>query len=310
MTRRSKLKDQSSKIKKTTIVVIASLLLVFCSLSLIWWFRGWEGKAPAQVMVITDHDLWILSVRPKERRLVEIKVPGNTSIPVGSHGVWPARSLLGLSALETDDRLLWSVGQDVLGVPVDGIIQAREWSGVRTTSFSRLVLDGLDELRHEFRCIRTKCSMQWWSLPEMMRLVAFAHGLRPQEFQAIDLGTTKAARRVVDPSGTEHIEIDQELLSPLVQLWFRIDEFRTSGLTVALRVPNSGEISGKKAGRLFENLGLRVISVGTTDQTDQQILVQNRAMQGNEIVKLLSHWIHLPILIGTFDERADVLVVF
>lgn len=275
------------------VFVIGSLLLAF------WWFRGWDGQEPVNIVVSSKDRIWVLAVRPQEQRLVEIEVPPTMVVPTSMQGKWQARSLWDLSLLVKDQRVIESVGWDLIGVPVDKSWRIRSWRGEETALWSIFGrVSGSPETLSELL----------GGVPEKIRLVWFIRGLRENQVKKISLGELSMARRVVDPSGEESVEIDEALLSPLVAEWFEIGEFRRSGLTVAVRNITLESGVGSRLGRQLEHVGMRVISVGN-GSGERGIIVAKEDLRKHLAVKKISRWLDLPVSVGTYEERADILVV-
>ena len=92
-----------------------------------WWFRGWNGRDPVNVVVSSGREIWVLAVRPAEQRIVEIRVPENMVMDVIGHGSWRASALWRLSELEGSSRIVESIGWDFFEVPIDGLIRIDKW---------------------------------------------------------------------------------------------------------------------------------------------------------------------------------------
>lgn len=285
-------KGQKSKVK-AIIFWLSVLLLTPCSLLFtFWWFQGWNGTDPLNVVISSDTRLFVLAIRPKERKAVEVEISPQTMITVLNHGTWQARALWELSKLTSDSQVLGSVGWDLLEVPVDSSLRITDWRGVKTS----LVAFRTEELKAIA------------DIPQIIRVIWFVRGLKEHQFEHIDLSGVSKARLIVDPSGEELVLVDSELIAPLVSQWFEVSEFRQSGLAVAVRNATGTLGAGNRLGRQLEHSGLRVVAVASKEG-NQAVVVKSKELMKHPIVKKIATWLKLPITLGDFDERADILIV-
>lgn len=287
----SKRKTQNAKVKKIFGFSIFLLLIVFCLLFIFWWKKGWNGKDPTNIVISSGPKLWVLALRPKERRIAEIEIPETTVIHGVEGGTFQAKFLWKVSELEHNSQVIALAGTDLLEVPVDDVIRLEQWNGI-----GKLGL-GVTIWRQHIQ-----------SIPELLRLYWFTKSLRANDIVQIDMSTLSTVRSVVDPGGAQLLEVDNELLSLQVVRWFEILEFRESPTTVA--VMSSQQLSGIGAhiARELEHSGLRVISV-KNGQMASGIYVRSSKLRNDFIVERLSKWFHKPIIVADFDERSDILVV-
>lgn len=270
------------QVKKMMIVIGFFLSLVTCSLLLRWWFSGWNGKDPANIVMSSGSRLWVLAVRPEERRLVEIEIPETTMIYPLGRGPLQARALWQVGELDRNSDVVKSVGTDLLEVPIDEVIRV---SGILPLATSSLR-----------------------DLPEVIRLSWYINSLRDKEITRIDLSTLPMVRRIVDPGGSELVEVDRELLSPLTTDWFEILELRRSAFSVAVISTRGESGAGARIARQLEHVGLRVVSVSHGEKVPG-IYVSRSDLKKNPIALRLSRWFHEPIVVSDFEERSDILVV-
>lgn len=275
--------------KKLVWASILSLVAICAWLLGLWGEANWNGKDPINVVVVAHDEIWVVAVRPGERRAVEVRIPPNIMVPVAGYGLWQARSIPQLARLVGDSSLVGAVGSGLLGVPIDTVMTFRDWRG-RETSY------------------RSIDSRSWWQAPEQLRLIGFMRSRLSHEIETIDLSKLPFARKVIDPSNDEIIQLDSPQLSPLVSSWFEIASLRQDGLTIAIRNASSEDGAGGELAGQLEHVGLRVVSVAT-GEGKRGIVVSSPKLSRHEIVKRLSGWLKLPVTTGQFDERADVLVV-
>lgn len=289
MKRSSNIKHQRSNIR-FILLIVCSLLIVSCSLFLVfWWSRGWDGKESVNVVVSSGDALWVLAIRPEDRAVSEIELAPTTTITFVDGNKWQARALWGLSQIQKNPRTIDAAGWDLLEVPVDFSFHFPAWEHAKTSYFQVL-------------------SVPFIRIPEAFRLISFLHVLREDRFATIHLSELSCARKVVDPSGTEIIEVDRELLAPLVQGWFEMGKMREQPMDVAIRNARGITGYGAKLARQLEHLGIRVISV-QDGEGDQRLVVKSKEISKSLLAKRLSTWYRLPIEIGEFDERAGILLV-
>lgn len=275
--------------KKLVWASIFSLVAICAWLLGLWGDANWNGKDPINVVVVANDEIWVVAVRPSERRAVEVKIPPNAMVPVGSYGLWQARSIPQLARLVGDNSLVSAVGTGLLGVPIDTVMTIGDWQG-RGTSYRSI------DLR------------SWWQAPGQLRLIGFMRSLLSSELASVDLSKLQFARKVIDPSNTEIIQLDGQQLSPLVSSWFEMASLRQDGLTIAIRNASNEDGAGEKLAGMLEHVGLRVVSVATgAGQTG--IVVSNPKLSRHNIVNRLSGWLQLPVATGQFEERADILIV-
>lgn len=295
---------------RRVLFLILSFILIPSAFVLVsWWFRGWNGRDPINVVVSSGHELWVLAVRPAEQRLVAIRVPANMILDVAGHGKWRASALWRLSELEGAPRIVESIGWDFFEVPIDGLIRIDEW-GEKWSSRSLMDII-LQSKSINITCfIHIKfCEQHEWELPEVIRLLNFQRSLADNRSISVALEDEVPARRVIDPGEVESSELDPSVLSQQILEWFGIAEFRTSELTVAVR-NTSGEAGGAaKIARLLEHSGLRIVGIGN-GKGEKGILVVRDKDTTDPIVRRLSRWFDLPVMrVGEFEERADVVIV-
>ncbi|MBI2309448.1 hypothetical protein HYU89_00950 [Candidatus Collierbacteria bacterium] len=284
--------NQKTKIK-AIIFWFSALLFALCSLLFaLFWFRGWNGKEPINVVVASGEKIWVLGVRAAEKRLVEISVPGNTIVTVG-RGKWQARSLGRLSKLEKSPDVLKSVGWALLEVPVDSVAEISDYEGENTGYFSQLKL---------------LSRFNFTSLTETIKLIRFIKGLNDNQVLKINIGETMVARIITDPAGTELMEVDSEALSLQLAEWFKIESLRNEGLAVAIINTSGKTNAGSKLARQLEHVGLRVVSVSSGEGTPG-ITIKQKSIANSETVRKISGWLNLKPIVADFDERADILIV-
>lgn len=309
---KGKRKKEEGRVKRTgrMVFLILSFILIPSAFVLVfWWFRGWNGRDPVNVVVSSGHELWVLAVRPEEQRLVEIRVPENMILDVAGHGKWRASALWRLSELENDPRIVESIGWDFLEVPIDGLIRIDAW-GEEWSSRSLSTILSQSRSINIMCFLHIKfCEQHEWALPEVIRLLNVQRSLADNRSISIALQDEVPARRVIDPGGVESSELDPSILSQQILEWFGIAEFRTSKLTVAVR-NISGEAGGAaKIARLLEHSGLRIVGIGN-GKGEKSIMVVRDKDTKDPIIRRLSRWFDLPVMrVGEFEERADVVIV-
>lgn len=283
------------KHKLTNILAIFFVSLSFVSLSFLivaFWFLGWNGKDPVNVVVTSGHKVWVLGIRPEEKRLVEISIPDNTIIQVGN-GKWQAGSLKRLSRLEKNLDPLKSAGWELLEVPVDSVVEVADYKGGNTSYLRQLkLLKGFDLT----------------ALIETAKLARFIKNLNGNQIQKINIGDTMAARVVADPAGTELVEIDSEALSTQLSEWFKIESLRREGLTVAVINVSGKANAGGKLARQLEHTGIRVVTVSASEG-QPGIKVKSKEILKSATAKKLSSWLQMKPVIADFDARADILIL-
>ncbi len=253
-------------------------LLVF---GLAWWSSGWNGKDPINVVISSGQNMWVLSLRPDEKKAVSISIPPTATIEVPGRGKWQARALWEISRLENDPSLISAAGWNFLEVPIDRTLRLQNWEGGQTS---------------------------WRDLPRNFKIIKFLKSLDRAQIKDIDLSSISISRRVVDPGGAELVEINPELLSPFVAEWFKLDVLRQEGLTIAIR--NDSRRAGAAAllSRQLEHVGLRVVSV--TDGVGESVLtVRSKELKKSLSVRKLSAWLKTKPVVSDFPDRADILIV-
>ena len=253
-------------------------LLVF---GLAWWFSGWNGKDPLNVVVSSGENLWVLSLRPGEKQAVSILIPPTAAIEVPGRGKWQARALWEISQLENDPSLVSAAGWNLLEVPIDQTLRLQNWKGRQTS---------------------------WWDLPRNFKIIKFLKSLDQTQIKDIDLSSISISRRVVDPGGAELVEVNPDLLSPRVEEWFRLDSLRREGLTVAVRNNSSRAGAGALLSRQLEHVGLRVVSVADGGG-ENRLLIKNKTLRQSLTVRKLSSWLNAKPAVADFPDRADILIV-
>lgn len=287
----------------TFILIPSAFVLVF------WWFRGWNGRDPVNVVVSSGAQLWILAVRPTEPRLVEVSIPENLIVDVVGHGKWRASTLWRLSELENNPRIAESVGWDFLEVPVDGLIRTEKWEGRWSIHSLNNIFQQVKSMNFMCFLLVKFCEQHEWSLPETIRLVNFRRSLTDSQHTVIALQDEVPMRRIIDPGGIELIELDRSVLAPPVLDWFGVAEFRASELTVAVRNASGETGQAARVARLLEHTGLRIVGVGN-GEGNPSIMATNDQDAQSFIVRRLSRWFNLPVVrAGELPERADVVVV-
>lgn len=280
------------KLTNKLTIFFASLSFVSLLVFFIFWFRGWDGKEPMNLVVLSGEKVWVLGVRPDEKKLVEISIPGNTIVTVG-RGKWQTRSLGRLSKLEKSSDVLKSVGWELLEVPVDSVAEIADYGGESTSYFSQL------KLLNRFNFV---------SLLNTIKLIRFINSLNENQILKINIGETMAARIIADPAGTELVEIDSEALSLQLAEWFRIESLRNEGLTVAIINISGKTNAGSKLARQLEHAGLRVVSV-SSGEGEAGMKIKQKSTAKSETVRKISDWLKLKPTVADFDARADILIV-
>lgn len=282
-------KERNRKWSRICALVLFAVILCFLSSGLVFWFRGWNGKEPVNIVIASDSDLRVVAVRPDERTATEVIIPPTMMVTLPDGSRWQTRALWDLSQLQKTPSLIETVGWNLLELPIDFSIHVSTWEG-RMTSYRRAT------------------AVPFSRIPETMRLIQFFRSLRPDQIKTVSLGELPCVRRVVDPGGTELLEVDQTLLAPLVRDWFEIGLLREQSTDVAVR--NSRGIAGygAKLARQLEHVGVRVISV-QSGEGKPALLVKSKDVAKSALAKRLSTWYQLPITVNDFDERADILLV-
>lgn len=283
--------------QKTIIPIIvyvsASLLIVLCSLLFVFfWFFGWNGKDPVNIVVTSGQQIWVLGVRPNEKRLVEISIPDNTIVPVAA-GKWQAGSLGRLSGLEKNLNPLKSAGWELLEIPVDSVVEIANYEGENTSYISQL------KLLKKLKLV---------SLLETVKLVRFSKGLNDNQILKVNIGESMAARIVADPAEAELVEIDTEALSTQLSEWFKIESLRREGLAVAIVNVSGKTNAGGKLARQLEHVGIRVVTV-SSGEGEPGFRIKSEEVLNSETVRKLSSWLQMKPAVAEFDARADILIL-
>lgn len=286
--RRVDRRPNKARLTKAVYLFVSLVFVGLLVLGVCWWFRGWDGKAPVNVVVSSADKFWVLAVRPEEKGLVEIEVPSNMIIPIGESR-WQARSLWELSRLEKNPGKISAVGWKLLEVPVDFTIRLRQWKG-DATPYS-MSFDGMASLD---------------GLPQKIKLLKFVRSLHEGQIAKINLAAAASARRVVDPSGAETIEIDAEQISTKIDQWFQISQFRREG--VALAIGGKNRLNSAWLARTLEHVGLRVVVI-TDEEGEPALIIRDRKIKNTLTVKKLSEWLDLKPRLGDFSSRAEVLII-
>lgn len=288
----TRVKGQKSKLVKFVLVLISLILIPLALSPMLFRFLGWNGKEPINVVVVSEEKVWVLGVRPAEKRLLEISIPGNTIVTVGK-GKWQARSLGRLSKLEKSPDVLKSVGWELLEAPIDFVAEINGFGEANTGYFNQL---------------KSLNRFNFVSLPETMKLISFINSLNQNQILKINIGETMAARIIADPAGTELVEIDSEALSTQLSEWFKIESLRNEGLAVAIINAGGKTNAGSKLARQLEHVGLRVVSVSSGEGTPG-IKIKQKSIAKSETVRKISDWLSLKPIAADFEARADILIV-
>jgi len=283
---------QKRKLTNKLTIFFVSLLFVSLLVSFAWRFFGWNDKEPINVVVVSGEKVWVLGVRPAEKRLTEISIPGNTIVTVGK-GKWQSRSLNRLSKLENSPDVLKSVGWELLEVPIDFVVEISDFGKENVSYLSQF------KLFNRFNFV---------SLLDTVKLIKYINSLNENQILKINIGDTMAARIIADPAGTELVEVDSEALSLQLAEWFRIESLRNEGLTVAIINASGKTNAGSKLARQLEHVGLRVISVSSGEGEAGLKIKQNSTLK-SETAQKISEWFKMKPVVGDFDARADILIV-
>lgn len=282
------------KHKLTNILAIFFVSLSFVSLLVFFtfWFSGWNGKDPVNVVVTSGHKVWVLGIRPEEKRLVEISIPDNMIVPVAS-GKWRAGSLKRLAELENNLNPLKSAGWELLEIPIDSVIEVAGYG------------DGNISFIKQFRLLKNPEFVSWMNT---LKLIRFMKGLNDNQFLKLNIGESMAARIVADPAGTELVELDAEALSLQLAEWFKIESLRREGLAVAVINVSGKANAGGKLARQLEHTGVRVVTV-SSGEGQPGIKVKSKEILKSATAKKLSSWLQMKPVIADFDARADILIL-
>ncbi|MBI5356844.1 hypothetical protein HZB78_04545 [Candidatus Collierbacteria bacterium] len=292
MKKNSKFKTQSSKLNTIILPLFALLFTLYLLLFTPFRFSGWNGRDPMNVVVSSGDQVWFLALRPEEKKLIEISIPENTIVKVGS-GKWQAGSLKRLSRLEKSVDPLKPIGWELLEAPVDFVVEIGNYQGENTNYFSQVkLLKTLDP----------------GSFLETIKVIRFIRNLNQNQFMKKNIGDVLAARIVADPSGTELLEIDTEALSTQLLDWFRIESLRREGLTVAVVNVSGKTNAGGKLARQLEHVGIRVVAV-SSGEGKPGFKIKSKESLKSETVRKLSSWLKMKPSVSDFDARADILIL-
>lgn len=253
-------------------------ICIFCIF--FWWFRGWNGREPVNFVVVADNRLYLLAIRPAQKHLTEIEIPANALIKT-NEGQWQAWALAGLSKIQKSSQPLKSVGWDLLEIPVDKVIYLPSWPKGGSL----------------------------FSISENFRLMRFVNSLNDNQITKINLSTLSTVRKTVDPDGVELLEIDTAQLSSQISVWATIDEIRQEGLAVSIENTSGKTGAGNRLARALEHTGLNVVGVGN-GQDKKSLLVSSKKLLRTLTVKKLSRWLNLKPQVQSFDNRADILIIY
>lgn len=244
------------------------------------------------MVFVSGSRAWVLGLRPRERHLVEIDIPGQVVIHHEDRGQIQVRALHEIALLEQSPKIFSLPGTDLLRIPVDASID-----------LTPLDLESMRAFGFQFISIK-----RWMNIPELMRLHWFIRSVRERDDIRIDFSKLPVVREKVDPGGSVLLEVDPELLSPLVSGWFEILEFREANLSVAVLSNGRKQGKGLMIARQLEHVGLRVISVANKEMKTG-IYVRTPKLRNNIVAVRLAKWFSAPLIVSDFDERADILVV-
>lgn len=287
--KRTKKRPNKTKLTKAVYLFVSLSFVSLLVFAAVWWFSGWNGKVPVNIVISSGENLWVLSLRPDQRQALQIAIPQITVIEVTGRGKWQARALWEISRLENDPSLVAAIGWNLLEVPIDMVLRLDDWRGTQTSYVSLFPTN-------------------WRHLPQEFRIVKFLKSLNQNQIKDIDLSNINIFHRVVDPGGGELIEISPQLLSPRAEEWFRLDGLQQEGLTLAIRNSSSRPGAGGLLARQLEHIGLRVVSVA--DGAGEHILtVRDKQLKKSLSVRKLSAWLKTKPVVAAFPERADILIV-
>jgi len=271
----TKKKEEKTKEFKPSQVVVT---VVFLSLILIALLVGFSRKRVfseslgVNLVVVNEDRVALLGVRPKEKSIVWLDLPGNLQLKVVDREAWyPASSLWGLGEIEGDEKEMVraSIQQD-LGLAMAGVVRLQGEMSV-------------DEVMRSLIDVRTRTSLNWWDRIVLYRTLT-KMGSRGLIWETNLPGAVVETRQEED--GSEWRRLNESIWVWTKDLW-PSEEVLSLGVTAA--VYNCSEVSGKARlmSHVLESEGLRVVEVAAKEEENHRGCWFDLEIESDELEWLL-----------------------
>lgn len=267
------------------------ILALIVGLAGFWlWQTGKFGKFERFNLVIATEPVTLVSLDKSSGSATVVSLPSDLQIfeVVPNYGAYPISAVYKLGQLDNrgGQVLSWTVGE-LLGVPVDGyLVKSGSKLGPDLVWASASNLNFLDRVRFAF---------EFWRV-------------RFDKTNKVDLG--KMAEPLVLADGATGRAVEKTALDSFLAGDFVEANLRNEGLRVEVvnSTPTSG--LGQRAARVLTNIGVEVISVGSsTDFLPNCEVWVRKKDQGTQTVKRLTNIFSCKVVVKEELDRADVSLV-
>lgn len=273
MRKMKRIKPGEKKIKRRRILRAVFLVMTLAFLAgLVFRFFGfisqakWDGRTRLN-LALQAEVVSLASYSPSDERLTILVIPGQTFIEaIHGYGPYRAESIYPLGELEKKGgELLSGSLQEYLGIPVQayavfGDLAMRKNQPSET---KKSLVKGI------FGLLGKRSGQTSLTIWDLLRLGWKVKKVKPSRISIVNLEETSASSQVVLPDGSGAIRVDTDRVDRIVSRFFPDEHLKHEGLAVAVLNGTEHEGLARRAARVLENIGGRVVSVGEAAKTEE-----------------------------------------
>lgn len=308
-------KNKASKSKKHILV----LPIILVILGILFWFviklffsSAWDGKSRFTIIFSTKPVI-VVSYNPTDESLAAVSVPQETYVEA-THGYGRYRLGKVYEVGNLDGKgtqVLKSTVRELLGVPIDGIIDMKNVDFGQTENLNsrdfiakRKIILGWSTF---FR-IKGKTDL---SLSDLWQFYSHVWSVKAGKISFVNLKTADVLVSQTLPDQTQILAADTLRLDGLLRDLFHEDALAFENLKLA--VLNSTDVSGlgEKMARILGNMGLQVVNVANFNKSlDNCLLYLDKKLINLLTVIKLKHVFNCEVKTTVLsDVRADIALV-
>lgn len=280
----------------------------------------WNGKDEINV-VINTNPILLVNLEPATNTLSLLTIPSDTYIEVpGGYGSYRAGSLYQLDEMENKNGELFmeSISQ-FAGVPVDGWIGIKDGetkvltdqdikNEVSRIASLKTAINAIQFFKWRDKNLNSNFSfidfaVAWWELRKV----------RPDKITLKNLADGDVLSELILPDGSKAQTADLLRLDAIVQSLFLDEKMRDENYKIEVRNGTDVPGIGAKVGRMVQNSGGSLSSIGNADERDiikTRIVTIGQGVKDSYTAKRLSKSLKCDIKEDIKQpERADIVII-
>jgi hypothetical protein len=304
---------------KTLFLIIFFLAMTFLI------FKFWQAMRVSRfagkdrvTFVFSAENIFVISLDPKEGKMMMIKIPPETQIDVAhGYGKYRAGAVYKLGEEEKigGGKILAESVQEYMGIVIDGYLRAPEaiWIlGVGSEEELGRIDFTFKKKMSQFRGFIKILGGNFetnFSKFDLIKIWREILKVRPDRVVFVDLAQSFVSWETVLPDGQKSYEVEPEMLEQIVKKNFLDEKIREENFLVEVTNTTLHSKLADKAARILTNIGVDVVAVS---ETEEKLLscqvVTDKKFKNSYTVKKIRRIFDCHFREGEIGGRADITV--